>query len=289
MRFDELQSRRCRLGDDDARRHTLAGVGAWTASAFAVLDDADAPLRPERPRDVPQQPYRILRFVKRINDDHGIQRIGWQFRIRMLAEHRRHDARQSFAFDAASDRFDHQALHVDRIDAASAPDTPRQPHGEPTSARPEIGDRRPFGHMECIHHLIRFLPCLAIGRLEQPQILRREQAWIAWRLLLQGRLEGRHYGRGRGRRDDGAGDARVRSADLQVGQSTRGSADLQVGRSGDQQQDNADACHLAGVVIRSGASSASSSESVSTPRSFAICRIDLPVRTDSFTISAVAA
>ena len=60
-----------------------------------------------------------------------------------------------------------------------APDAPRQPHREPPAARSEIGDRRPFGHMERIHHLIGLLPRLAIRRLEQPEILRREQAWIA--------------------------------------------------------------------------------------------------------------
>src|SRR5687767_5625977 len=69
---DQFQTGRGRLRDDDARRHALDGVGSWSAISFAVVDDADAPLRLERTRDVLQHQHRVFHFVKRIDDENGV-------------------------------------------------------------------------------------------------------------------------------------------------------------------------------------------------------------------------
>ena len=138
--------------------------------------------------------------MKGVDGEHCVRpRVGRKLGIVELTEHRFDDVVQSLALDAPADCLDHETLNVHRVDSAVRADTTRQPHREPPAARAEIDDRRALRHVQCVHHLIGFLPCLAVRRLEQPEILRSEQPRIASlgfaRLLLKGRPEGRHYER----------------------------------------------------------------------------------------------
>ncbi len=139
------------------------------------------------------------------------------------------------------------------VDLAVRTHAPRETNCEPSAARSEIRDDGAVGHVQRIHHLIRLLPRFAIGRLEQSEILGANSRGFL------GVLSGAFCWPVSSERDDQQRSKVTKSL-----------------------------LHL-GLVIRSSDRMSSSCASVSTPRSFAIWRIDLPVRTDSFAISAVAA
>ena len=107
--------------------------------------------------------------------------------------------------------------------AAVRSDPAREPRREPAATGADVGDRRAFGDVQRIHHLIRLLPGFAIRRLEQADVLRREEAGPARGLLRRSLLLRRQMRQ----------------------------------RDRDHEEKSTDSFHGWGVVMRSGASSAS--------------------------------
>ena len=158
----------------DARRHSLGGVRAGAAIPFPIVNDADAPVRLQRARHIREQTYRIFHLVECVDDQHSVcPCVRRQLWIVVFPQDGCHVV-QSLTFDASLYRFDHQALHVDCIHPAEPSDTARETHREPSAPGAEIRDGRPFCDAKRVHDLVRFLPRLTIGRLEQTQVLRCE-------------------------------------------------------------------------------------------------------------------
>lgn len=109
----------------------------------------------------------------RVDDEYGVD-AGRQPRIARRTEHRAH-VLLPLALEAAADRFDHLRLNVFGINEPVRSDPAREPNGEPSAAGAEVGDDRALGNEQRVHDLVRFLPELAIGRLEETEILRLEQ------------------------------------------------------------------------------------------------------------------
>ena len=82
MLLDEVQT--CFLGSfhDEARRHALFGIRTGSTFARQVVDDSNATVRLQGPRDILQQRYRLLHLMKRVNDEHRVRtRNGRQSRV----------------------------------------------------------------------------------------------------------------------------------------------------------------------------------------------------------------
>ena len=72
------------------------------------------------------------------------------------------------------------ALDVLGVDDAVGPDPSRQMHREPSACRADFGNRRSLRDPQRVHDLIGFLPLVAVGGLEQPEIDRLEQASLGF-------------------------------------------------------------------------------------------------------------
>ena len=88
----------------------------------------------------------------------------------------RSDVRQVLALRAPADQLDHLRLDVLGVHDAVRADAAGELDREPAAARPEIGDDGAVGDPSVVHDQFGRLPLIAIGRFEQPEILRREQA-----------------------------------------------------------------------------------------------------------------
>ncbi len=73
-------------------------------------------------------------------------------------------------------------LDVLGVDAPVRADALGEPQREPAAGGAELGDLRAFSDADRVHDLIGLLPLIAIGRLEQPEILRAEQTGVRLRL-----------------------------------------------------------------------------------------------------------
>src|SRR4051812_6312706 len=129
-------------------------------------------------------------------------------RIARRPQHRR-DIPLVLALHAAADAGEHRRLDVLGVDAAVGTDALGELQREPAAGGAELGDLRTFGDAERVHDLIRFLPLLTIGSLEQAQVLRAEEARIRFRLWRGRGWMGRRGGIGRtGQHDDPYADDR---------------------------------------------------------------------------------
>ena len=122
---------------------------------------------------------RIVHFAIRVDDEHGVERRGRQLGIGRRAMDRPDDIRQVFALGAPPDGLEHDGLNVLGVDHAVLFDSPRELHREPPACGSKLRDRGTFGDLQRIHDLMRLLPLVAIGSVEQAQILGAEQAAIA--------------------------------------------------------------------------------------------------------------
>src|SRR5260221_9289302 len=171
----ELETRRFRGLDDHAWRHPVLRIGSRPAFALPIVDDSDEAARLQRAGDVAQQDDWVLYLRERVDDENGVQGIWRQAgkRVVVLAEHGLHVG-EAFALDAPLDRFNHQPLHIFRIDETARSHPPRKSNREPATSRAEIRYRAVFRDLQRIHYLLALLPGFAIRRLEQTQILPRE-------------------------------------------------------------------------------------------------------------------
>jgi len=119
--------------------------------------------------------------VKHFHHQHGVQ-TNRQLRIRCGTEHGP-DVAQPFALHPLRQHLHHRPLNVFGVDDAVRPDAARQLHGEPAAAGAQIGDDIAFADLEGVHNQVRLLPLLAIGRLQEAEIGRREQPRVL--LLLE--------------------------------------------------------------------------------------------------------
>src|SRR5439155_12716269 len=112
------------------------------------------------------------------------------------------------ALHAPADRFDHLRLNVLGVDEPVRTDSRRETQREPAAGRPELRDHGAFRDAQRVQNLIRLLPFFAIRRFEQSQILRSEET--AFRLRCLDRtgwsggtrsLEGRKGREGRSERE----------------------------------------------------------------------------------------
>jgi hypothetical protein len=173
--------------DHGLRIDPVAGSGTGPATPGFEVDDADAPLRFQRERDLPEQRHRIFHFTIHVCDEHGVE-AGRQVRVGGGPEHRA-DVPQVLALHAAGDRFDHLPLNVLGIDDAVRADAAREVHREPAPGRADFRDDGALGDEERVHDLIRLLPLLAIGRFEEPQVERIEQVAVRPGLVRRSRRD----------------------------------------------------------------------------------------------------
>ena len=83
--------------------------------------------------------------------------------------------RSSFTLNPARDGFDHLGLHVFRIHTAVGSDPAREPDCEPAAAGAEIGDDAAVANLQRVHDAIGLLPVLAIRPFERTELRRRKQ------------------------------------------------------------------------------------------------------------------
>src|SRR5262249_15454562 len=141
-------------------------------------------------------------------------------------------------------------------------------HREPAAAGAEIGDRRSFGDAQRVHDLLGLLPVLPIRRFEQTEILRLKK-----------------LGPGAG----GRGPCGERRRCRERRQESRDHERLHFFSASPRSPIRPAAPTMPPRVIASTDRIASSLSLGSRPRSSTMSRMVLPVFTDSFAISAVAA
>ena len=112
-----------------------------------------------------QQVHRVRDLVVRVHDQHGIEGVGWEARIRRLAVHIQHVA-EAFTQDAAPDRREHLRLDVFRVDLAVGPDAPGQTHREPAASRAHVGHDRAVPDAQRVHDQVGLLPRVAVRSFE---------------------------------------------------------------------------------------------------------------------------
>jgi hypothetical protein len=176
LAHEKLQSGRCGGFDHRLGVDPLIRGGARTAAAGVVVDDADAPLRPQRFRRVPQERHRIFDFAIRVGDEDGID-AARQVRIGFAAEHGPH-VPQVFALGPAFDRVDHRRLDVFGVNEAVGADAAREANREPAAGRADFRDDRSVRDVQHVHDLIGLLPLITIRRFQEPQVHRREEAGL---------------------------------------------------------------------------------------------------------------
>src|SRR5262249_54956681 len=90
------------------------------------------------------------------------------------------------------DHLEHLFLDVLGIDNPVWPDALREPHGEPTARRAEVGDDGAFGDFERVHDLVRPVPLLTIGAFEDAEVQwRKKPAASLSRVGGTGRMSGK--------------------------------------------------------------------------------------------------
>src|SRR5690606_16799724 len=85
------------------------------------------------------------------------------------------DVREALVGYPLRDRINHLPLDVFGVDAPVGADAPRQADREPAAAGADVGYPRSVGNPERIHDPIGLLPFVAVGTLENTEILRRKQ------------------------------------------------------------------------------------------------------------------
>ena len=120
----------------------------------------------------------------RVDDDGGVESFR-QPRIARRAEDGT-DVRQVFHLHPLADDLQHRRLDVFGVHDAVRSDAPRDVEREPGAARPQIGDDRSVRDAERIHDLLGLLPLIAIGGVEQAEIVGLEE--LALRRTRLGRI-----------------------------------------------------------------------------------------------------
>ena len=184
-----LERESCPFGvsPDDTGVEPFVERRARAAGAVGLeIDDADPATGYELVGDVAQERDGIGKLRVGVDDEHGLQ-AGFEACVRGRPEHGR-DVAQLLAFDAAADRFDHLRLDVFGEHPAVRPDPARQADREPAAARADVGDAGAVRDLQQVHDAVRLLPLVAIRRLEQDELFRREQT--PGRIPLRRRLLG---------------------------------------------------------------------------------------------------
>jgi hypothetical protein len=184
----QLQSRRCGIANHRFGIDPLVRRGSRSSASRIEPDNAEPSLRLERLGDVFQKRHRVVDLAIDVHDQHGVD-ARRQAGIFRRAEHGAH-VPQPLPLHTATDDFDHLWLNILRVHDPVRSHTARQANGKPSAAGAEVGHHRSFGDLQRIHDQVRFLPQITIGRIEQAEVLRGEEA--ALRLL---RLRRRGLGR----------------------------------------------------------------------------------------------
>ena len=109
----------------------------------------------------------------RVDDDGGVEPFRQPWIARGAEDGT--DVQQVLDLHPLADDLQHRRLNVFGVHDAIGSDAPCNVQREPRAARAKIGDNRSVRDAERIHDLLGFLPLIAIGRVEQSEIVRFEQ------------------------------------------------------------------------------------------------------------------